>query len=80
MLVGIITVINTKASVISDYSAEKHAVLGLMEALEDEMSMLGKKNIKFTSVCPLLTKTNLTKPLSVFGKTGFKDIRQSKFI
>ena len=71
MRVEIIAAINSRVSVISDYSAEKHAVLGLMEALEDEMSMLGKKNIKFTSVCPLLTKTNLTKPLSVFGKNRF---------
>lgn len=49
--------------VISDYSAEKQALLGLMESLEDEMNMLGKDGIKFTTVCPLLTKTKLTRPL-----------------
>ncbi|CAJ0583697.1 unnamed protein product, partial [Mesorhabditis spiculigera] len=49
--------------IIADYSAEKQALFGLMESLEDEMWMFGKRNIKFTSVCPLLTKTNMTKPL-----------------
>lgn len=48
---------------ISDYSAEKQGLSGFMEALEDEMLMLGKRGIKFTTVCPLLTKTNLTRPL-----------------
>ncbi|CAJ0935126.1 unnamed protein product, partial [Mesorhabditis belari] len=49
--------------IIADYSAEKQALLGLMESLEDEMCLLGKRGIKFTTVCPMLTKTNMTKPL-----------------
>ncbi|XP_018354254.1 PREDICTED: 17-beta-hydroxysteroid dehydrogenase 13-like [Trachymyrmex septentrionalis] len=45
------------------YSATKHAVLGMMEALEDELhiSNKGKSLIKFTTICPYMVDTGLCK-------------------
>lgn len=44
----------------SDYSASKFGVVGLMEALEVECEVLGKQGVKFTTVCPGYIATRLT--------------------
>ncbi|XP_013791465.1 17-beta-hydroxysteroid dehydrogenase 13-like, partial [Limulus polyphemus] len=42
----------------ADYSASKHAVIGLMRALEEELYFTGKGDIiKFTAICPTIVNT-----------------------
>lgn len=44
---------------ISDYCCSKYAVRGLTQAMLSEMSYLGIKNVKFTSIHPHITKTGM---------------------
>lgn len=42
----------------TDYSASKHAVIGMMKALEEELHFVGKGDIiHFTSICPTIVNT-----------------------
>ncbi|XP_013773786.1 17-beta-hydroxysteroid dehydrogenase 13-like [Limulus polyphemus] len=42
----------------TDYSASKHAVIGLMKALEEELHFIGKGDIiHFTAICPTIVDT-----------------------
>ncbi|XP_012061887.1 PREDICTED: 17-beta-hydroxysteroid dehydrogenase 13-like [Atta cephalotes] len=45
------------------YSATKHAVRGMMDALEDELHLFNKEKslIKFTTICPYMVDTGLCK-------------------
>ncbi|KFV01718.1 Short-chain dehydrogenase/reductase family 16C member 6, partial [Tauraco erythrolophus] len=45
----------------SDYSASKFAVIGMMEALNSELHHTGKRGIKITIVCPYFINTELAK-------------------
>ncbi|XP_070183982.1 estradiol 17-beta-dehydrogenase 11-like [Littorina saxatilis] len=52
-----------------DYSASKHAVYGMTEALGEEMRKLGKPGVKTTVVCPMFVNTGLCMfPNDRFGK------------
>jgi len=42
-----------------DYSTSKFAAIGFMEALANELIVLGKQNIKTTIVCPAFVRTNM---------------------
>ena len=42
-------------------SASKFAVVGMTEALTDEMRREGHTGVKFTYVCPMFVDTGLTK-------------------
>jgi short-subunit dehydrogenase len=44
---------------VSSYSASKFAVVGWTEALSTEMKKLGKKGIRFTTVCPSFVDTGM---------------------
>ncbi|GFQ71982.1 hypothetical protein TNCT_610921 [Trichonephila clavata] len=43
-----------------DYSASKHGVVGMMEALSEELRLKGS-SIKFTTICPLTVNTGLNQ-------------------
>ena len=43
------------------FSASKFAVVGMTEALTDEMRREGHTGVKFTYVCPMFVDTGLTK-------------------
>lgn len=43
----------------TDYSASKHAVVGLMDALHQELMRLGYDGVKTTTVNPSFVTTNL---------------------
>ncbi|GIY16007.1 hypothetical protein CEXT_396791 [Caerostris extrusa] len=43
-----------------DYSASKHGVVGLMEALSEELR-LKKSNVKLTTICPLTVNTGMNQ-------------------
>ncbi|NWU81179.1 RDHE2 dehydrogenase, partial [Onychorhynchus coronatus] len=45
----------------TDYSASKHAVVGLMEAINSELYHAGKCGIKTTIICPYFINTKLSK-------------------
>ncbi|NXI57730.1 RDHE2 dehydrogenase, partial [Chloroceryle aenea] len=45
----------------SDYSASKHAVMGMMEAIDWELCHAGKKGIKTTIICPYFVNTKLAR-------------------
>ncbi|XP_068022816.1 epidermal retinol dehydrogenase 2-like [Melanerpes formicivorus] len=45
----------------SDYSASKYAILGMMEAINWEVSRAGKDGIKTTIVCPYFVNTALAR-------------------
>ncbi|NXN10385.1 RDHE2 dehydrogenase, partial [Indicator maculatus] len=45
----------------SDYSASKYAILGMMEAIDWEVSCAGKDGIKTTIVCPFFVNTALAR-------------------
>ncbi|NXP70943.1 RDHE2 dehydrogenase, partial [Ramphastos sulfuratus] len=45
----------------SDYCASKYAILGLMEAIDWEVSRAGKDGIKTTIVCPYFVNTALAR-------------------
>lgn len=52
-----------------DYCASKFAVVGMTEALADEMRREGHTGIKFTYVCPMFVDTGLTKySIERFGR------------
>lgn len=52
-----------------DYCASKFAVVGLTEALADEMRREGHTGVKFTYVCPMFVDTGLTKySIERFGR------------
>lgn len=44
---------------LADYCCSKYAVRGLTQAMLSEVDYLGKKNVKFTSVHPHITKTGM---------------------
>uniref|UniRef100_A0A7E4V9Q3 SDR family NAD(P)-dependent oxidoreductase n=1 Tax=Panagrellus redivivus TaxID=6233 RepID=A0A7E4V9Q3_PANRE len=46
---------------LADYSASKFAVVGLMEALQHELAMLGREDITFTTICPIYVRTPMIK-------------------
>ena len=43
------------------HSASKHAVVGMTEAIADEMRREGHNGIEFTYICPMFVDTGLTK-------------------
>ncbi|NXE18589.1 RDHE2 dehydrogenase, partial [Ardeotis kori] len=45
----------------SDYAASKHAIIGMMEALNSELYHTGKRGIKTTIICPYFVNTQLAK-------------------
>jgi len=51
-----------------DYSTTKFAVLGFMEALNNELAMLGKDGIKTTTVCPAFVRTQMVNSLKLNEK------------
>ncbi|NWU40508.1 RDHE2 dehydrogenase, partial [Hylia prasina] len=46
---------------LSDYSASKGAVIGMMEAINSELYHGGKRGIKTTIICPYFVSTKLSK-------------------
>ncbi|KAM6318406.1 epidermal retinol dehydrogenase 2-like [Aegotheles albertisi] len=46
---------------LSDYSASKSAIIGMMEALDSELYYVGKQGIKTTIICPYFVNTKLAK-------------------
>ncbi|NWX24980.1 S16C6 reductase, partial [Aegotheles bennettii] len=46
---------------LSDYSASKSAIIGMMEALDLELYYVGKQGIKTTIICPYFVNTKLAK-------------------
>ncbi|KHN78608.1 17-beta-hydroxysteroid dehydrogenase 13 [Toxocara canis] len=48
-----------------DYASTKHALLGFMEGLQNEVKDLGKNGIKITTVCPYWINTNLIQHFGV---------------
>ncbi|XP_009706347.1 PREDICTED: epidermal retinol dehydrogenase 2-like [Cariama cristata] len=45
----------------TDYAASKHAIIGMMEALNSELYHAGKQGIKTTIICPYFVNTKLAK-------------------
>ncbi|NXG36047.1 RDHE2 dehydrogenase, partial [Dromaius novaehollandiae] len=48
-------------SKLSDYSASKSAITGLMEAIDAELYQAGKQGIKTTIICPSFVNTELAR-------------------
>ncbi|NXF37021.1 RDHE2 dehydrogenase, partial [Nyctibius bracteatus] len=46
---------------LSDYAGSKHAIIGMMEALDSELYHAGKQGIKTTIICPYFVNTKLAK-------------------
>ncbi|NWT00648.1 RDHE2 dehydrogenase, partial [Mionectes macconnelli] len=46
---------------VTDYAASKHAVIGMMEAINSELYHAGKHGIKTTIICPYAVNTKLIK-------------------
>ncbi|TKR62464.1 hypothetical protein L596_026420 [Steinernema carpocapsae] len=48
-----------------DYSTSKFAAIGLMEAISNELAVIGKTGIKTTIVCPTFVQTQMIKSLNL---------------
>ncbi|KAK0427970.1 hypothetical protein QR680_010519 [Steinernema hermaphroditum] len=48
-----------------DYSTSKFAAVGLMEAISNELAVLGKDGVKTTIVCPTFVRTQMIKSLNL---------------
>ncbi|POI30757.1 hypothetical protein CIB84_005492 [Bambusicola thoracicus] len=46
---------------LSDYSASKFAIIGMMEAIDSELDEAGKHGIKTTIICPFFVNTELIR-------------------
>ncbi|VDM43272.1 unnamed protein product [Toxocara canis] len=57
-----------------DYASTKHALLGFMEGLQNEVKDLGKNGIKITTVCPYWINTNLIQHFGYSFAVFFKQI------
>uniref|UniRef100_A0A1I7ZMI0 Short-chain dehydrogenase/reductase 3 n=2 Tax=Steinernema glaseri TaxID=37863 RepID=A0A1I7ZMI0_9BILA len=51
-----------------DYSTSKYGAIGLMEAIANELDVMGKDGIKTTIVCPTFVQTGMIKSLNLSDK------------